>query len=345
MNKVNVLITAASRRVSLIRNFRVVQKEMGGKVISVDYNTQSPALYFSNGYYTVPLVRDPAYVQEIEEICRHEDIQLIIPTIDDELQLWAEHKEAFREKGIWVSISPKETVDICNDKWDTFRFFKGNGLPFPETYFPKMLTYDMEFPLFVKPRIGRGSVNTFLVKNKKHLDFFIDYVPNPIVQDYLVGKEFTVDCFFSNEGELISYIPRYRLVIRAGVSDRGQTFSNDDLFNYIQKIGRLLKFEGAINIQGKISKGEIKFFEINPRFSGGIQLSTAAGPNFAELLMREIQGEQLQPLLHQYHNRLTMTSFEDSLYLDANRKIKFFSTEHADVVPKKNLRRLPAQES
>jgi carbamoyl-phosphate synthase large subunit len=337
---INVLITAASRRVALVRNFRLVLEELGGNVITVDYDIYSPALFFGHRHYKVPLVLDDEYLPTIENIVKKEDISLIIPTIDQELLLWAEHKQEFMDKGVLVSISPPETVQMCNDKWETFEFFKSNNIPFPNTYLPETLTYCMNYPLFIKPRGGRGSVQSYIVKNKKELDFFVDYVPDPLIQDYLHGKEFTVDAFFSRDHRLISYVPRFRLVIRSGVSDRGRTFKNDALSNWVEMIGKKMAFEGAINIQGKIYKNEIIFFEINPRFSGGIQLSTAAGPNFAELLIKEMQNQSLEPDLGNYHGNLTMTSYEDSLFLDSRRNVSFFYNCETDIIPTKNKTKL-----
>ncbi len=343
MKAINVLITAASRRVSLVRNFRLALDESGaGNTITVDYDIYSPALFFRLRHYKVPLVMDPDYLDVISCIVAKEKIGLIIPTIDQELLLWAQHKKEFEDKGVRVSISPPETVRICNDKFATYQYFKEQGFPFPETYLPETLTYNMKYPLFIKPRGGRGSVQSYVVKNKRELDFFMEYVPDPLVQDFLTGKEFTVDAFFSREGELISYVPRYRLVIRSGVSDRGRTFKDKVLEKWIKKIGKTMKFEGAVNIQGKINKGETTFFEINPRFSGGIQLSTAAGPNFAKFLVEEIQGRRPQPSLGKYTNNLTMTSYEDSLFLNSRRNVSFFYTDrgHGDIIPTKNKTKL-----
>jgi carbamoyl-phosphate synthase large subunit len=340
MEPINVLITAASRRVSLIRNFRIALEGTHSRVIAVDFNIYSPALYFAHRFYTVPLATDSLYFKELDKIIKKEKITLIIPTIDDELILWAERKKHYAGLGITVSVSSLETVTICNDKWLTYQFFSKHNIPFPKTFLPEHLTYHMEYPLFIKPKIGRGSVNSFIVTKKKELDFFVEYVPDPIIQDYLKGKEFTVDAFFSNSGQLISCIPRYRLVIRSGVSDRGRTFRNDKLLAYIKIIGEKMKFMGAVNIQGKIYKEEISFFEINPRFSGGIQLSTAAGPNFAELIVNEMRGKKLDPRINKFKNNLTMTSYEDSLFINTRGNIRFFFLENPEVLPRKNLKKL-----
>jgi len=342
MDETNVLITAASRRVALVRNFRRALNTIGdnGSIITVDNDINSPALFFGHKHYKVPLVRDPKYLETILYIVKKEKIKLIIPTIDQELLLWAQNKHEFKKNGVHVSISPPETVSVCNDKWETSRFFLKNKFPFPETYLPEMLTYRMQFPLFIKPRQGRGSVNSYMVRTKKELDFFVEYVNDPVIQDYLPGKEFTVDAYYSMDGELISLVPRYRLVIRSGVTDRGRTFKNSTVTEWIKKIGKKLKFEGVINIQGKVFQRKVTFFEINPRFSGGIQLSTAAGPNYAELLIRELKGEKLEPILGKYTDHLFMTSYEDSLFMDSRRNVSFFYSDHNDIFPCKNKTKL-----
>lgn len=72
-------------------------------------------------------------------------------------------------------------------------------------------------------------------------------------------------------------------------------------------------------MQGKITDKGIKFFEINPRFSGGIQLSLAAGYNPADLLSREMQGEILEPDLGNFKENIVMMSYETSIFLDENK--------------------------
>lgn len=347
MKPINVLVTAASRRVALVRNFRLALQPLGGHVVAVDYDTNSPALFFANKHYKVPLVMDPTYLATLENIVEKEAITLIIPTIDQELQLWAEKKAYFAGKGVHVSISPAPTIQVCNDKWLTYQFFKEHGFPFPQTYLKEHLSYQMKYPLFIKPRAGRGSVQSYIVQDKRELDFFVEYVHDPLVQDFLPGKEFTVDAYFSLSGELISYVPRWRMVIRSGVSDRGRTFSQAGMCEWIQAIGKALPFEGAINIQGKINKDEIMFFEINPRFSGGIQLSLAAGPNYADYLIEELSGGELEPQLGDYDDHLTMASYEDSLFLDSRRNVAFFYCDntgifcdHQGILPRKNKKKL-----
>jgi carbamoyl-phosphate synthase large subunit len=89
MREINILITAASRRVPLIQGFAQALKHLGlrGNVITSDMNALSPGLYFSNRHYLVPLTTSRRYIPIIKSICFKERIHLLIPTIDDELQV------------------------------------------------------------------------------------------------------------------------------------------------------------------------------------------------------------------------------------------------------------------
>src|SRR5579862_2837131 len=242
MNRVNVLITAASRRVPLVRAFRNAVERLGrGRVITTDINPMSPALYFGHKHHIVPLTTDRYYIPHIEGICDAEDITLVIPTIDDELPTFGRARDRFSQLGIAVAVSSEKTSITCNDKYETFLFCQANGIQTSKT----RLAADVEFtsicyPVYVKPRFGRGSVNVFAVHNEAQLRLFLDYVPDAIVQDHLAGTEFTVDVLSDFAGRMLSIVPRERLVIRAGVSDKGITRNNPDVIAFAADVAEKL---------------------------------------------------------------------------------------------------------
>ena len=175
----NVLITAGSRRVPLVRAFqRAVRATGAGHVVVADVNPLSPAVYAADRSHPVPLSTDPMYLAAIAEICQVERIGLVVPTIDDELSAFAEQVGQFTDAGIRVAISPPGTTAICNDKHVTCRTLAARGVEAVETRLPAELPIDPQFPLFIKPRVGRGGVFAFPVRNARELEFFLDYVPD-----------------------------------------------------------------------------------------------------------------------------------------------------------------------
>src|SRR5688572_33091902 len=109
MRRFNVLLTAGSRRVALVHAFRSALKSVGaiGSVIVTDVNPLSPAVHVADRSYRVPMADDPDYINELLAICEAEHVRLAIPTIDDELPIFAGAREAFRAIGVMTACSPE----------------------------------------------------------------------------------------------------------------------------------------------------------------------------------------------------------------------------------------------
>ncbi len=290
--------------------------DVHGCVVTTDMNSLSPGLYFSDKHYLVPLTNDPAYISIIESIAVAEKIGLIIPTIDDELPIFGASSAAFRAKGIRVAVSSEKTGVICNDKKLSASFFAAAGLPFARTWLPSELEFDrLSYPLFLKPRSGRGSVGAYRIATERELGFFLDYVPDSVVQDYLPGREFTIDVLADFEGRIICVVPRERLVIRSGVSDRGKTWSNPKLIELGVQAATALDIRGPANIQVKWQDEQATIFEVNPRFSGGIPLTIAAGADFPSLLIEMCLGHSVHPRIGRFTDGLTMSCYEAAIFL------------------------------
>jgi len=316
MKKINVLITAASRRVPLVRAFRDAVGKFGkGRVITTDISPLSPALYFGHKHHIVPLTTDRRYIPIIESICDVEAVSLVIPTIDDELPIFGKAKSRFESVGVRVAISNERTGLICNDKYQTYLFCKENDIAIPET----VLASDLQprrgsFHAIVKPRFGRGSVNVYHVQTEEQLRVFANYVPDSIVQDFVEGTEFTVDVLSNFSGKVISAVPRERLVIRAGVTDKGITRKIPAVMDFAVEIAERMQIVGASNIQCKYDGQQVTLIEVNPRFSGGIPLTLAAGADFPSWLLQMTTGLDVRTQMGKFQDGLTMMSFEESIF-------------------------------
>ncbi len=315
----NVLITAASRRVALVEAFGRVVAPSGGRVIVTDVNPLSPAVYAADQAYRVPLTSDPAYLDEVLEIAVAERVNLVVPTIDDELPLFASARTRFWAHGISVAVSPRETTLVCNDKFATCQSLRNNGVAAAATYLPGEIPDDVTFPLFVKPRLGRGGVGAFAIQSRRELEFFVNYVPNAIVQEFLDGPEYTIDLLCGFGGDVLSVVPRERVVIRAGVIDRGRTVKDARLIDLAKACADTIPFAGAINIQCRMVDGRPVVFEINPRFSGGIPLTIEAGADFPRMLVDLAAGRMVEPSIGAFRDNLWMTNYETSVFLDGSR--------------------------
>jgi carbamoyl-phosphate synthase large subunit len=314
----NILITAASRRVPLVLAFRnaLGSLAMPGRVIVTDVNPLSPAVHVADKAYRVPLAHDPDYLPELLKICEREDIQLAIPTIDDELELFGASRQTFADLGVLAACSSQESAALCNDKYATWKRLAAAGVPAARTYVPGELPAHPKFPLFIKPRVGRGAVGAYMIRNQRDLDFFLDYVDRPVIQQYLDSPEYTIDVLCDSRARPLSIVPRERVVVRAGVIDRGRTVKSSALLELAEQVCAAIPFFGPINIQCRMRDGWPSVFEINPRFSGGIPLTIAAGANFPKMLIRIAQGATIVPHVGEFREGVWMTSYEASVFLE-----------------------------
>lgn len=317
---INVLITSVGRRAPLVEVFKQAQKSVGrffnGKVITVNADPYCAGLYVSDGFYIVPLVHDKNYIPIILEICKEEKIDLLIPTIDDELPIFATNQERFQRLGVKIACSPLETALICNNKYKTYQFFLKNNIPTPKTYLLNGTEKDppLPYPFIIKPRDGRGTFGFTRIRNKEEFMLYKNGIPNPIAQEELRGKEFTIDVLCDFDGRVIAVIPRERMVVRAGVSDQGRTVKDWRLISYGTMIAQLLKIRGPANIQCFVDGDSVMFTEVNPRFSGGIPLTIASGVDFPALLIRMAAGEKVEPRIGDFKENLTMLRYEMSIF-------------------------------
>jgi carbamoyl-phosphate synthase large subunit len=159
-------------------------------------------------------------------------------------------------------------------------------------------------------------VLAFPARDAVELAFFLHYVSAPVVQEYLDGPEFTLDLLCDFDGRPLSVVPRERVVIRAGVIDRGRTVQDRPLIDLALACAEVFRFAGPVNIQCRMVDGSPKVFEINPRFSGGIPLTIAAGADFPAKLVDLALGRPVAPAIGDFRGDLWMSSYEASLFLE-----------------------------
>ncbi|MBE6034881.1 ATP-grasp domain-containing protein [Aminipila sp.] len=299
MKEINILITSAGRRVELIKCFQNAKRYLNitGNIVAADASETAPACFFADKKYQVCRIDDDKYIMQLIEICKNERIHLIVPTIDTELIKLSQSKTQIEnECGAKVLISGQKVIDICRDKYKTVDFFLKNELTAPRYITKNDLEEDnYEFPLFIKPLNGSSSINAFKVHNQKELEFFTDYIENYILQDFVEGKEYTIDAFCDFKGNPITIVPRQRLAVRSGEILKGVTEKNQLIINEVKKVLNILKPIGQITLQGILNDQEsvFSFIEINPRFGGGAPMSIAAGADSCINLYKLLLGETL----------------------------------------------------
>lgn len=291
----NILLSSAGKRVELLEEFKREYPE--GKIFAVDLNPfMAPACHVAYSAFEVPKVTSPEYCDSLLDICKKNNVKIVIPTIDTELLILSQQRGKFLEEGIHIMVSNCEFIDICRDKRKTMLLFDKLNIKYPKP----IDKYHPVFPLFAKPYDGSLSTNIHLIKTPDELTKDILNDPKLIFMEYINKgdyKEYTVDMYYGKDGKVKSIVPRERLEIRSGEINKGITRKNYIVEFLKERMEHLEGVRGCICIQlfYRDKDNDILGIEINPRFGGGYPLSYYAGANFPKMMINEyILNEEIE---------------------------------------------------
>jgi carbamoyl-phosphate synthase large subunit len=320
MTNFNVLFTSVGRRVELLRCMRAAYKSLGlsGRIVAVDIDPLAPALREADAFYIVPRLDRPDYISKLHAILQREQIAAVFPLIDPDIPVLADHRQVLETGTTRLAVVPSEAAKIVSDKRLTNDFFKRLGLPIARSWMPDELTGDLPpFPLFIKPRFGSASVQTFRLENKEQLEFFAEYVKLPIIQECLAGPEITNDVVCDLEGKVLSVVSRERIRVRSGEVIVGKTVYDPNISENCVKIAEALPAIGPITVQCMMHEGSPRFTEINARFGGGMPAGIAAGADSLVWLLASMAGIPIDvPPLRSYRANMYFSRFEETSYLN-----------------------------
>lgn len=324
MNELTVLMTGvgapgASSILNCLRN----NKERILRIIGVDMNPQAACRGRVDRFYQVPSAGDNGFIEAVRDICASESVQVVIPIVTRELELFAKNKVLFEQIGTKVSVMDYEPLHIANNKGLLLTSMKEAGYPtadFKVVNTPAELEkaiFELGYPdkpVVVKPTIGNGSRGTRILdahKSRYHQLFFEkpnsqnmrveelmaiinekSEIPEMIVMEYLPGQELCVDVL-ADHGKVL-YISS-----RVGIAVNSIMISNEvklipDAIDLATKVVELLSLEGNIDFDMKMNKeGYPHILEINPRLPAGVAAQAMAGMNLPYLRIKQLMGEKM----------------------------------------------------
>jgi carbamoyl-phosphate synthase large subunit len=266
----------------------------GHRAVAADSDALAVGLRLGAERGVLPRADDDTFVERLCELARQMGATALVPTVAEELVTLAEASEDLSRAGLAHWLPSPSAVRACTDKWRFARVLVEHGIAGPAT----QLGSAGEVPgdWIVKPRFGRGSRDVVVVEDADDMAWALARVPHPIVQTRLRGREFTVDALVDRNAVLAGAVPRWRLETKAGISTKGRTFEDKSLVREVGQVLAAVGLQGPANVQGFVDDdGEISFMEVNPRFSGGLPLSLAAGADLVGEYVRGILGHSIRP--------------------------------------------------
>lgn len=316
----NILLLSSGTRNKIVQYFKKTLAG-DGNVICTDMSNLAPSIYEADKYFTVPRMTAPGYLNVILDICKEEKIDGVLSLIDPELSLLAENKEKFAAVGTTVICSSYELCEMSLDKYEMYKWLTSHGYKCAKSYMNKEKFYaDVEagkaqYPVFVKPARGSASIAISKVYDKETVELLFAHSEGLMIQEYLDGQEIGADVYIDIiSGEVISIFTKKKILMRAGETDKAESFKDDKLFELIKEFVLEAGYRGQIDIDIFDIDGEYYISEVNPRFGGGYPHAYESGADHMKLIINNLEGKANECVIGKnYESGTYMMKFNEVL--------------------------------
>jgi carbamoyl-phosphate synthase large subunit len=290
-----VLVTGAGGPAGVAVVRRLVA--LGHRVVAGDADSAAAGGALADVAVTLPRGDHPRFVDALVGVCTAFGVDALVSTVAEELPHLAAGAGRLAAAGVATWLPDAAAVDVCCDKAAFARAMAAAGVPHPATAASAGAVAGVPGPWVVKPLAGRGSRGVRLLDDRALVVEALREDEGLIAQTRLTGREFTADALVDRDGAVRVVVPRWREETKAGISVKGRTFASDPVPRVVAAALAAVQLTGPANVQGFVADdGTATVMEINPRFSGGLPLTLAAGADVVSAYLAGVRGEPLPEL-------------------------------------------------
>lgn len=284
-------------------------KKFDARIIGLSYETLEPGLYMHDivdKSYQIPFpsAGTEALLERLRYIQTVENIEVIIPNFDAELQNFIKIEEILKkEMGISMFLPTHDQFEERH-KANLMEFGKRHGIlvPFGKMIFSTAeipsLTKDFTYPVVVKGKYYDASI----AYNAEQVATYFNKLSAKwglpiIIQQYVFGSEVNVTAIGDGKGNAIGAVPmRKQYITDKGKAWAGISLDDEELVSIARKLLSSSKWRGGMELEFiKNAAGEYYLLEINPRFPAWVYLAVGCGQNHPEALVLMALGEEVKP--------------------------------------------------
>jgi carbamoyl-phosphate synthase large subunit len=273
-----------------------LRAEESVQLIAADMDPWAAGLYLTPERTLVPAGAAPDFTAVLLDRCRTLGVDVVLPTVDAELQPLARAREEFAAAGVALLLAPAAALDVILDKLTLAEHCAGVvRVPRTELFGPSLDPAGWTYPVVVKPRRGSGSRGVVIVDSAAELAA-LDRSPNfieqgLIVQEFLPGEEYSVDVLADAAGQVIASVPRLRARVDSGVSVGGRTVHDAEIEWFGRAVAQATGVTYVANVQcRRTAEGIPALLEVNPRMPGTLGLTIASGVDMPRLALAALLG-------------------------------------------------------
>jgi carbamoyl-phosphate synthase large subunit len=297
-----------------------ILRAMAGEPVTMlggDIDPYAAGLYLLEPAHRHMLPRgdDPRIASMLLELCRAEDVDVLVPTVDTELLPLALAREELADAGVALVAATPETLRTCLDKWRLAERCRG-AVRVPPTWLVdgSLDAGAVPLPAIVKPRSGSGSRGIALLDRREELDA-LPRDGSLLVQEHLPGPEHSLDVLARADGHVAAVVPRERLKVDSGIAVTGRTKHDPALDAFAREVARLIGLTTVANVQVKEdAAGEPALLEVNPRFPGTMPLTVHSGVDMPRLAIGEALGTPIPDGPLQFRDIAMVRYFEERFF-------------------------------
>lgn len=294
----------------------------------VDNDPEAIGQLICDSFSIVPMAghHPKDYLKEISDLIKKYDIDIFIPSSDEEVSLTADNYDFFaNELNVKLPFGDPKLVEKISDKYFLLQtlqdnkllndpFFLVNGKDDLENALDK-LQYPQQ-KIIAKPRFGRGSRGVFLFDDHVkqytpfldnrfcgtgNVDVFFDELKkrelplkNYVIMPYYVGNFYDVDVV-SDHGKVVDICIRKRQLKNefSPTSTGHKITMKKEVIDYVEQLCSLLNVHGIFDLD--IIEGEDFMVAIDAafRFSGSVGASRVANHNMPGQLISLLENKKI----------------------------------------------------
>ncbi len=244
------------------------------RVVGTDMQAQ-PAQPYT--VYQVPPAGAPGFLSALHSVAAREQVDLIIPTVSEELPIFA-HAWAWGTE-FPVLVSAAQAVDTANDKYLTAQALTAAGVTVPRFALPsemcsaETVADRLGWPCISKPRVGRGGreVRWHAADDWPAVAALTD---GYILQEFAAGPDFAPNVFVGPQGQTaVVALEKTELKEgRVGNATRVVRVDAPDVAALAVAAARAVRLVGPLDIDiRRRADGQPVVLEINARFGANIR--------------------------------------------------------------------------
>lgn len=252
---------------------------LGCDIYPKEYHYES---FLCEKFYQVPkAVEELSFLNSILDICKKEEIEIIIPLTDVEIDTLNKNREIFKINNINLAIQSSYTLEFARNKFNLFKFIEKNPIiPVVRSLSGPLENLPFPYPFIAKPKNGRSSEGLIIIESDFQFEL-VKHRKDYLFQEFIEGEIITVDYIRNKNSEQDFLIPRKELLrTKNGAGITVRIIQNEKLESLVRYIGKQLDINGCVCFEFIENGDSYYLIDVNPRFSAGIAFSCIAGYDF-----------------------------------------------------------------